>query len=351
MLANVQFAYPSPAELREIERQLLPTLTLDDPIFDLFPIVEVNAWRLKWRQRDNFQGLQMVRGLGGEFKTVAAPGMAEYDFEPGVYGESALIEEEELTTAAEAASYTDFVSLTDQVSDRQAFLLNRRINRIRKVLWDLVTSGKYQVFDRSGTLKHVGTFPLKTVTAGTAWSSRSTATPYADLTALPLQARGQSASFGAGAVVYVNRKKLNDLLLNSNAADLFGRRTAAGATVNTQAGLNDLLASQADAADVPKIVCYDEGYYSDGTDGYTKGQFVTFIPDTVAVVVGRRTSGAKLGEYRLCRNANNPDMGPGAYTRVRDLREVRSPAAFGVEDAHNGGPALYFPGAVITLSC
>jgi hypothetical protein len=351
MLATVQFAYPSPAELREVERQLLPTLTLDDPAFDLFPIVETAAWRLKWRQRDNFMGAQQVRGLGGEFKVVDAPGMKDYDVDPGVYGESALIEEEELTTAAEAASYTEFATLNDVVADRQAMLLSRRLTRIRKVLWDLLATGRYQVFDKAGTLKHVGSFPLTRVTAGVPWSTRATATPYADLTALPLQARGQSASFGRGAVAYVNRKKLNDLLLNANPADLFGRRLAAGSTVNSQAELNGLLAGQADNADIPDIRVYDEGYISDGTDGLTRGQWYPFIPDNVAVVVGKRASGARLGEYRMCRNANNPDFGPGPYTRVRDLREVRSPAAMLCEDGHNGGPAVYFPGAVIILAC
>lgn len=344
-------AYPTPSELREAERVLLPSQTLDDEIFKEFPIREVNSWRLKWRQRDNFVGLQQVRGMGGAFKVVEATGVQEYDFEPGVYGDKALIEENELTEAAQLASWEEFIPITDIVADRQMQLIVRRLDRIRKILWDMLTTGKFQVFDRGGTLKHVADFVFKKITVDVPWSTLAAAKPYADLVAIPLQARGQSASFGAGAKAYVNRKKLNQILLNANAGDLFGRRTAVGATVNTLADLNKLLASQNETQDIPEIACYDRGYLSDGTDGNAKGAFVPFIPDDKCVIIGKRTNGATLGEYRLTRNANNADSAPGPYTRVRDMREFKSPPEVECEDGHNGGPVVFFGGAVVVVTC
>lgn len=346
----INYAYPTPVELREIERTLLPALTIDDDIFKMFPITEVNSWRLKWRQRDNFQGLQQVRGLGGAFKVVENTGMTEYDFEPGVYGEFSLIEENELTEHSAVDSLEEFIPINDIVGDRQSQLLVRRLDRIRFILWTLLGTGVYSVADRTGAVKHVGTFPFQTASAAVAWSTAATSTPYADLAAIPLKARGQSVSFGRGKA-YMNRKQFNRLAFNTNAADIFGRRTAVGATFNSQGDVNKLFADTYDGdREIPEIVIYDRGYISDGTDGNTKGTFIPFIPDGVVIIVGDRANGAALGEYRLTRNANNANSEAGPYTRIRDLREFKSPPALELEDAHSGGPIIWFPGAVVILS-
>lgn len=340
------FTYPSQIELREIEQDLLPTLTQDDPVFDEFPIVESNSSRLRWEQLDNFQGMQQVRGMGGAFKIVPQTGLKAYDFEPGVYGEFDLLEEQELTERRELGQFSDFISLNDLVGWKQSKLLQRRIDRIRMILWKLLTTGAYSVAKKDGTVMHVGTFPLQTFSASVAWGTVATAAPYKDLLNAMLKARGTSASFGAGAKLYINRVTAIALLTNTNASDLFGRRTQYGATLNNLANVNSIAAEN----DLPEIVVYDKGYISDGLDGNTAGTFIPFIANNTGVLIGKRTNGAKLGEYRLTRNANNPNVEPGPYTRVVDLGEVESPRKIKVEDGHNGGPVIFFPSAVIVLT-
>jgi hypothetical protein len=132
---------------------------------------------------------------------------------------------------------------------------------------------------------------------------------------------------------------VNYLMNNTNAADMFGKRLT-NSTINSLEDVNTILG----ANDFPQIVPYDKGYISDA------GVFTNFIPDSKAVLVGARTNGAKLGEYRMTRNANNPTVEPGPYTRVIDHGENFIPRKIEVHDGHNGGPVIWFPGAVVTFT-
>lgn len=350
MFETANFTYPTAVQLQEIQRVLLPQLVMEDPIFDYFPIVTKNEWRLKWRQRDDFLGLQRARGLGGAFSVVEAAGAKEYDVLPAVYGESSYIGEEELTERAEMASLQGFAPIDDIVTDRTQQLTQREVMRIRQVLWKLTTTGVYTVTDKTGAIKFQGQYPFTKVNAAVAWSSRATSTPFADIVGLRSRAAGQSATFGKGAKLFVNAFDFANLTLCSNTADLFGRRTSYGSTYNRLADINELVKEQSGEDDLPEIVMYDGGYKSDGTDGNAAGTFVRLIPTGTAVVLGARLDGSKLGEYRVCRNANNPDQGPGFYQRLRDLRQFRSPPAFEYERGHNGGPVVWYTQPIVILN-
>ena len=339
------YTYPTQQELREIEQVKLPVLTDDDEVLQMFPIEESPSWRLRWEQLDNYQGLQQVRGLDGQPGRVKMVGAKSYDFEPGVYGEFTTLTEKMLTEARELGTFDQPAKLDTFVGRAQTLLLNRRIDRIRFILWKLLTAGIFSVAREDGTVLHTDIFPLKTYSAAVAWSTFATSTPYADLRGVVLQQRGQSVDFTKGKL-YMNQKMINNVLSNTNPNDLFGRRAASGATLNSLNDINAITAQQS----IPTLIPYDKGYLSDGTDGNAAGTFVPFIPDGKAVLVGARTNGAPLGNYRMTRNANNPNLEPGAYTRVIDHGEDRIPRQIDVHDGHNGGPVIYFPGAIVVMS-
>lgn len=339
------FTYPDQKELKEVEQEKLPSLIEDDEIFDDFPITEVPSWRLSWEQLDNFQGLQQVRGLDGQPGRVQQVGAKSYDFEPGVYGEFGTLTEKQLSEARELGTFDKPISLDTLIGRLQTQLLNRRIDRIRQIIWTLLTSGTFAVARDDGTILHTDVFPLKTFSAAVSWATFATATPYADLRNIVLKQRGQSVDF-AGGKLYMNQVSINNLLSNTNANDLFGRKVGGGNTLNDLVDINAISSKQS----LPTIMPYDWGYISDGKDGNTKGTFVPFIPNGVAVLIGKRTNGAPLGEYRMTRNANNPKMEPGAYTRVIDHGEDEIPRKIDVHDGHNGGPVVYFPGAVVVMT-
>ena len=332
-------SYPSTAELLQIEQDKLPVLTQDDPIFEMFPIVDVDANILLWEQRDNYVGLQQARGLNGQPGKVKKAGGKRYKMEPGVYGDHQIIDEEELTIRRQWGTFDKPVSIDDLVMQAQDHLLNRRIDRIRLNLWSLLAAGTFSVYGQNGTLIHTDSFPLQTASAAVAWATLATAAPLADLRAIKLKARGHSVTFGRKAVAYANTKTVNNALNNTNSADVGGKRRNAGASVNSLQDLNQIFLDN----DLPTLTEYDRGYLDD------TGTFQPFIPDNVCVVVGARVNDQKLGEYRLTFNAVTG--APGPYTRVLDHYDDMVPPTVEVHDGHNGGPVIFFPSGVVILSC
>jgi hypothetical protein len=159
-------------------------------------------------------------------------------------------------------------------------------------------------------------------------------------------AAGHSVDLGAGAIAYMNSVTSNRMLNNANAADLSGRRITAGNTLNNLGDVNRYYAAQ----NLPQVQVYDGGYQTTPTVGATVGPFVKFIPDGKVVVVGKRTSGARVGEYFKTRNASN-GLRPGSYAYTIDRAngvngEKRTPANIERHRGHNGGP-IYFPSAVV----
>lgn len=334
------FTYATPMELRVVEQDLLPTLVQDDPIFKIFPLEEVNKTRLRWRQLDNFTGLQQVRGLNGRPKNVKMVGMNEFEYKPGVYGEFVTLDEEEITERGEMASWDEPMDLNDMVSVAQSFLLQRRIDRIRYIAFTLLATGVFSVANGRGEIMHVDSANFQTATAAVAWATVATATPLADIRAAQLKSRGHSVDFGRKAELWMNQGTFNAFIGNLNPNDLFGRRADYGATFNEIDAVNKLL----NANNLPSIVIYDRTYQDDSN--------VTqlFLPNNKAILVGNRTNGGRIGAYRMTRNGVNPKGEPGAYTRVIDRREYEVPGSVELHDGHNGGMIVEQPTSIVMIT-
>jgi hypothetical protein len=332
------YSYPTNNELRQIERSLLPVLEENDAIFDIMPVRNVNAAYVSWEQQDDFVGLQQVRGINGQPGVVASRGGKRFVLTPGVYGEKALLDEQQIT---ERRGYGDFggaINLTDLVRERQDQLLTREINLRRYIGWKLLSSGTFSIAAANGAVMHTDTFALATY-AGSQWTVAGNDTPLADFRGAKLLQRGKSVNFGSQARAFMNSTMVNRLLGNTNAADLGGRRTGGGNTFNSVRDINNILLDQ----DLPQVVPYDEGYLDDS------GTFQLFIPNNKIVVVGRRTDGGRIMEYQMTRNANNPNEAPGSYVKVVDkVDDV--PRTVEVHRGHNGGPAVLYPSAICIIT-
>lgn len=334
-----EYVYPSNAELREIEQSKLPLLAAEDPIFEIMPIEEVDAAVLMWEQSDNYQGLQQVRGYNGKPPRVKKVGAKRYIMEPGVYGEHDVIDELELTQRRNLGSFNQPINIADLVMKKQDYLLGRRYDRIRWIGWTLVTTGTFAVAGPNGSIIHTDQYSIQSYTALVAWSTVATATPLQNFRDVKLLARGKSVNFGAQSSCFMNQTTFNRMIANTNAADLYGKRTDGLSNVLSLAQVNAVLAGE----DLPTIRIYDEGYEDES------GNFQLFIPDGKAVVVGRRKSGARIAEYQMTRNAQNPNLEPGAYMDVVDDPRVK-PRAIEIHDGHNGGPALFHPSAIVVMN-
>jgi hypothetical protein len=151
------YGYPTPARLKAIEQEIMPTLTLADPIFADFPIATVDEDILRWEQKDNYLGLQQVRGLNGLSPRVGRIGAKGYLAEPGVYGEHVNIDEREITRRRQLGTFDQVLDLTDLVTEAQEQLLHRRITRLRQIIWTLLSTGTFSVANGQGVVIHTDT--------------------------------------------------------------------------------------------------------------------------------------------------------------------------------------------------
>jgi hypothetical protein len=333
------YSYPTSAELTVIGQDFMGAMTKGpetDPIFGYFPITEVRNHLLEWEQKDNYRGLQMVRGLNGEPGRVASIGGRRYVMRPGVYGEYMPIAEDEITTRRQWGTFGTPIDLDDIVTEKTEQLVAREVARIRKMLWDLVIAGTFSVTGPTGAILHTDSYTTQTASAAVAWATVATATPLVDLRSVALLARGHSTSFGRRAVGYANQVTVNNLLKNTNAADLGGLRTMNGPY--TLADLNRIFL----ANDLPTIEVMDDGYYDDS------GTFQLYIPNSKVAIFGTRPAGQPIGEYRHTLNANNPNSAPGPYDIVYESPEP--PKEVRVHRGQNGGPVIYWPSAIVVLT-
>jgi hypothetical protein len=52
----------------------------------------------------------------------------------------------------------------------------------------------------------------------------------------------------------------------------------------------------------------------------------------------------------MVRNANNPGMAPGAYTKIVDNGSTDVPRNIVVHEGHNGGPVLFYGTAIVVMT-
>jgi hypothetical protein len=333
------FTYPTNMELRTIAQEKTPRLTRDRLIFDIMPLRDVNASRVRWEQQDNWTGLQQLRGINGEPSRVKRTGQKTFDMEPGVYGEFSLIDEKEMTERAQFGTWADTINVDDLTMTEQDRLLGRELDRIEYIGWKILQGTFSVALPYGAGVVHTDTYTPQTFVAGITWATAATAIPLANFRSVQLLSRGKGVNFGAQARAIMNRSTLNALLANTNANDLAGRRTAGLGSVLSLTDANAILAGE----DLPQIVVYDEGYLDDA------GAFQLYVPNNTVLVIGQRPAGQRIAEYQLTRNVNNPNGGPGSYSKIV-AKNNQVPPEIQVHQGHNGGPAIFFPGSIVVMT-
>ena len=347
------FTYPTVLELKEINNDLQAIQSADSPIFEHFPIVDVESDIMRWEQRDDYTGMQQVRGLNGQPGIVNAIGSKAYMYEPGVYGEVAPIDEREITRRAQLAQVSARpISIDDLVMERNKYLLHRELVLMEYMLWQ-IAQGSFSIA-KDGTVVHTDRYPVQTAARAVDWDTVATSTPLVDFRTVQALDAGHGVSFGTGATAFMNRVTYNKMMACTNVADLAGRLFAmitmvpiggGGTALADLALVNRIMAG----ADLPQIAVYNKGYKAE-----TTGTFTQFIADDVVIIFGQRPTGEPLGEYRRTINANNSPVGAGSYVKVVDSAISGNPnpvpRKVDVHRGHNGGPVIYYPSGVVVLS-
>ena len=336
----INYTYPTSKELRLINAEKIPNLERERPTFSIFPTTESNDFTLEWEQRDSYRGFQQLRGLNGEPSYVKTYGFKRYSAKPGVFGEYMTVDEEMMTVRASqnGADAGRPINIDDLVTERQDTLNLRERDLLEYIHWQALLAGQINFVGPTGAM-YGDQWPIQTTTFSD-WSDLANATPIKDLLGLKTLARGKSVTFGTGSQYFMNSTMVGYLLLNRNQADLGGQLaiTQGGVKpVKTLTEINTML----QGFGLGSIEEYDETYTTDA------GVDTLWIPDDVISVVGRRTNGDKLGEYRMVRNANNPNLAPGRYEKVIDRLDTRVPRTIEVHRGHNGGLVIFYGSAIV----
>jgi len=335
-----QYTYPNNAKLTQIRQTYLPKQEVSQEILQIFPPVAVDFDKVLWEQWDLYRGTMPVRGMGGSPGKMNPVGINRFGMNPGYYGGYLEILEEELTRAREIATFATPADLRQPVMRNFMNLLNAECSLKELMAWNLLINGTYSSTDARGAVLDTQTVAFRTYTASVPWSTTATATPLYDMRQIKLFHRGYSVAFDGRTYLYANQTTINNLLLNTNASDLGGKRRTGGATFNGIGEVNEVLRAD---NDLPIIKAFDEGYYDNNK------VFQLYIPNGTAVVIGRRLDGVPLGEWLMTRNANAPGMAPGGYEKVVDNFEREVPRKIQVHRGFNGAPVIYYPSAVIIM--
>lgn len=319
--------------------------------FEIAPIRDITASRVRWRVEDNFRGMQNMRGMNGEPISIKLPGSNLYEYEPGVYGEFTKVDEKELTErSANLDIQTDNIDVADLVSQHDRVLIGRELDRQEWAIWQMLGTGTITVYmpGEEGIIKGwTATFTIQTATATIPWATVATAVPTQNFQAIQLTGNyaGRSVNFGAAATAYMNSYTANLLLNNTNTSDLYGKRGANGSTLNTIENVRQFLIGQ----NLPRIQVYDNGWIDD------YNHYQKFIPDNRVIVVGARPNNVKVANYFRTRNVHNNNRSANSYRFVKNSFDginapKQVPGDLQVHRGHNGGPGIMYPSAVYVLS-
>lgn len=355
------YIYPTAVELFRIQPDLEKRADADRLGMQLFPRTSKNTLNVRWFQKDNTFGLMNFRGLDGAPGRVRRLGDNGFDYEAGVYGDFQEISERELMLRASPLNPETRIPITDLIMEANNQLVQREADRYENNVFSLLTTGTLSIpsIGPNGVAVYSDTYAIQKFSSTIPWTSFSTATPIADLQTIQQLSVGHSGRFDASSTLYVNQFTANALINNANNADLNGRRGQYGSTLNNLPGISSYFQSQ----NLPGIAVYDEGYQLAANNGPLTApllnnlpdQFQKFIPNHIGILIGKRPAGETVGEYITTINAYAPNQAAASVAFVKDSftgvnapREV--PGKIQVYRLTNGGPAIYYPNAVVAIT-
>lgn len=337
--------YPTNAEMQMLQAELLPRFGEGRLGLSLLPFRESMMNQIVFNSPDIFRGLQNWRGLDKSPKTPED----RYNWygtncvvDPGYWADCDYITEHDITKLAAPGTWAEPVNLVEHTTRLQERLLERRFNRVEFNIWQSLVYGYYQALNEAGQVIHQQQYNIQMVTSGIPWSDQDNATPIQDFRCIQLLGRGTSASFGPEAVAYMNRVTANCLMRNRNPNDLGNLQITACCEL-ALFGMDAINRKMA-ANGLPRFEVYDEGFVDES------GNFHTYIPDGRVIIMGRRPGDVPLGNYWMTRNMLGCSVDAGFYTMINDNCQTGGvPRKITITDGHNGGPAVHYPRAVVSL--
>lgn len=350
------YVYPSAFEQYEIAQDLVDRSLAGRLGLKLFPVRNQNTFEVRWWQKDNSYGRMHFRGVDGKAGPVQRLGANQFMSKPGVFGDQTTVTEGEILERAPYLTQSRVLDMTEYVMDANALLAQRMANRDEDNIWQICLTGTLNIplVGPTGTTFWTATYPVATFAATIPLSTYATATPILNLQTIQQKGVGHSSAFGPDATVYINQITANNMINNTNASDLDGRRDMYGATLNNLPAISNYFKNQG----LPGVEIYDEGYQNQPVAGPITNvaqQFTKYISNGVGTCIGKRPNGEPVGHNIRAICANNIDNAPGIYSFINNYglginapKEV--PARLEINMGYNGMPVVEYPSAVCAIS-
>lgn len=357
-MTAMNFVYPSAAAMERILPDLYARSAAERVGLQIFPIVTEDTYFVRWIQADNYYGLQQMRGLDGQPPKVTRTGEATYVYEPGVYGEHTEITERELLTRAIPGRPEIPIPIDDLVARDDNLLMQRELDRMENNVWNLIGNGVLSITlpGPNGPQVYNDSYTIQNYTSLVPWNTSATAAPIIDFQSVQQLEVGHGVDLGAGATAYMNQYTANLMLNNANTADFAGKRNQFGATLNDVGAMSNYFQGQ----NLPKIKVYDKGFQLIPLTGpitNVNTQFQKFIPNHRVIVVGARPGNSPVGNVKQTVQAMQPGGGlrSGPYRYITDSSRglntaLKTPPLIQVHRGWNGGPVIFYPSAVVSMT-
>jgi Phage major capsid protein E len=350
----VVLKFPQNFELTELYQEYVRT-SEGFKAKNILPFVERNYTRVEWDEKDNARGMTPPHNMDANASIRSRRGGKRRSYEPIPFKATEIIKESELLKAAQLGTMGNVVSIDELAMESFNTRKQEDAVRAEQVAWDAL-QGEIDI-NENGVKVHE-TFPIQEYTPTVPWDELATAAMLEDMNATSLMFRGTGAT-AQGAEFWMNQASFIKLLESKNPNDLRGFNVD-----NFRAGNFDItqLNKMMVARGLPVFMPYDEGYYPD------EGDFRTFIPDGVGILIGKRPNNQKPGDFLLTPSlhkqmSNRPAPGFFAFMTVNgqgarggsatvDLDALGSDdnPRIGVTSGFYGGPRIIFPRSIIKMN-
>lgn len=345
--------------------------TSGDPLLKAFPIGYVDSDQVLYDQWENNYGLTPLRGLGSAPDVVRFNGWKRYTVQPGYWGQTTVLEEEEITKGVQPGTLADPMVPADRLSLLAIDSAVMFLNRVRQLVSSQLATGVIDVQDAKGRRfqYQIEGYSNQLKTPGTAWfTNASTATPIQDALAWKAQLqKGTDSRFGYGSKWLMNSNTLAEFFAIAQIISTY--KLDYGGSVLGLAKYNEQVAGDSDKKGfvLPQIEVYDEGYYPTPEDAIAKTNWTYFIPNRTILWVGTRPAGQQLGQFQLTRHAglvgqegtgrypsvavdqeNTTGIENGLYVRAH--YQNKQPHQYEFELGANGLPVVFYPSAFASIS-
>jgi len=320
----------------------------------LMPFQDYFHERVQWDELDFEKGLTPPHAMDADPYVQKRPGSTLREYTGIPFKAAELIKESELLRSRQMGTLGNMINLDAIVTRRMTARIDKDYLTAEYLRWLALTGS--MALNQNGVIVNE-TFPIQTFTSVVHWALPATSTPLHDFDAIKLLFRGTGAS-AQGARAFMNQTTANQLLENSNAADISGFRSQNFLSLTFSIEEANRIMG---ARGLPSLEVYDEGYYD------ANGTFQTFIPDATVIVVGKRPSGERIGELALVpsfhRTINGapapgffslltingqPNVGAGSVS-VPQLGASGNPK-LEITTGFYGGPLMFYPKSVVKMA-